>query len=320
MLPNSRMRACGGCVNNRRDAMKVHSMNAMIFKLTLTLVVAASLVRAEPLSIQITSVTGEPTAGFLLAAEKDGIVISTAPTGGSSFKMPLANIRDMNIEEPKGWSLAMQAFVGENYSEAEKQFGQLADEYEKLVPLQDGYGSLARLYHFLCLQRLARYADLSKAMDRQLANPLNFGPHYTEDFIDLEGWSWLGKEDWLALGTFIKKFEDANLLKLPQAPFKKLRSSRLAGLCFLRAVWNERGQKQPTLALMDYHRALTLDLGSDTSLLRLSAVSALRLTDASLAAAPGDARLTQQAKSLALVCRDLGGKGALPAEFEKYLK
>lgn len=286
----------------------------------LFLVTAVVTGRAEPLAVQITSVSGEPTAAFLLAAEKDGIIISTAPTGGSSYKLPLANIRDMSIDEPKGWSTALQAFAAGNFSDAEKQFAVLGDEFTKLVPLQDGYGSLARLYQFQCLKNLGRYADLSKAMEKQLANPLSFGPHYTEDFVDLEGWSWLGRKDWQALGVFIKKFEDANPLKLPQPPFKRLRSARLAGLCFLRAVWNEEGQKQPDLALMDYHRALTLDLGADTSLLRSAAVAALRLTDAKVAAAPNDERLAKQAKSLALVCRDLGGKGALPKEFEKYLK
>jgi hypothetical protein len=71
---------------------------------------------------------------------------------------------------------------------------------------------------------------------------------------------------------------------------------------------------------MDFHRALTLDLGSEASLVRLAAVSALRLTDTKISAAPKDEKLAKQAKSLALVCRDLGGKGALPKDFEKYLK
>jgi hypothetical protein len=88
----------------------------------------------------------------------------------------------------------------------------------------------------------------------------------------------------------------------------------------LRAVWHEEAQKQPELALMDFHRALTLDLGSDLFLVRLAAVSALRLTDTQITATPKDEKLTKQAKSLALVCRDLGGKDALPKDFEKYLK
>jgi hypothetical protein len=290
-------------------------------RLTLLLTIATAVVlHAEPLAIQITSVTGEPTAGFLMAAEKDGVIISTAPTGGSSYKLPLANIREMTVDEPKGWSAALQTFAAGNYTEAEKQFSQLGDEYVKIVPLQDSYGSLARLYQFLSLQKLGRYADLARVMDKQLATPLNLGSHYLEDYVDLEGWAWLGKEDWQALGTFIKKFEDSNPLKLPQAPFKRLRSSRLAGLCYLRAVWNERGEKKPDMALMDYHRALTLDLGSDTSLLRRSAVAALMLTEEQIKNAPQDEKLARQAKSLALVCRDLGGPGALPKEFEKYLK
>ena len=296
---------------NRRDAMK-----KPIFLLLLTV----CGLHAEPLAIQITNLNGEPTAAFLLGAEKDGVVISTAPNGGSSYKLPLTNIREMTIDEPKGWSLAMQTFAAGNHAEAEKLFAQLGDEFDKLVPLQDSFGSLSRLYQFMSLQKLGRYADLAKAMDKQLANPLNFSGHYTEDFVDLEGWALMGKKDWLSLGAFIKKFEDVNSLKLLQAPFKRLRTSRLAGLCYLRAVWNEEAQKQPELALMDFHRALTLDLGSDTSLVRLAAVAALRLTDTKITAAPKDEKLTKQAKSLALVCRDLGGKDALPKDFEKYLK
>lgn len=298
----------------------LESMNAMTLKLAAVLCVTVVAAQAEPLAIQITKISGEPTPGFLIGADKDGLIISTAPNGGSSFKLPLTSIRDMTVDEPKGWSTALQTFAAGNYAEAEKQFAVLGVEFEKIVPLPDGYGSLARLYQFMALQKLGRYADLAKAMNQQLANPLSFGPHYTEDFVDLEGWGWLGREDWQALGTFIKKFEDTNPLKLPQAPFKKLRSSRLAGLCYLRAIWNERGQKQPDLALMDYHRALTLDLGSDTNLLRRAAVAALFITETKLTAAPNDDKLTKQAKSLALVCRDLGGPGALPKEFEKYLK
>ena len=60
---------------NRRDAMK-----KPVFLLLLTV----CGLHAEPLAIQITNLNGEPTAAFLLGAEKDGVVISTAPTGGSS--------------------------------------------------------------------------------------------------------------------------------------------------------------------------------------------------------------------------------------------
>lgn len=298
---------------NLRDAaaMKKHAF---------LLLSAVCALHAEPLAIQITKVTGEPMPGYLIGAEKDGLIISDAPNGGNSLKVPLTTIRDMVVDEPKGWSIAQQTYASGNFAEAEKLFAKLGDEFEKLVPMQDGYGSQARLFQFMCLQRLGRYADLGKLMDRQLANPLSFGPQFTEDFVDLEGWALLGKKDWLSLGTFIKKFEDANPLNLPQAPFKRLRSSRLAALCYLRAVWNEESQKKPDLALMDYHRALTLDLGSDRSLFRLSAMAALRLTDTKVAAAPTDEKLKNQAKSLALVCRDLGGPGALAKEFEKYLK
>jgi hypothetical protein len=301
--------------------MKHFFLNALTPLLAAALLmIACASVQAEPLAIQITKISGEPMPGFLIGADKDGLVIADAPNGGNSIKLPLVNIRDMTIDEPKGWSLAQQAYAVGNYSEAEKLFAKLGDDFNKLVPMLDGFGSLARLYQFMSLQKQGKYADLSKAMNQQLANPLNLGPHYMEDFIDLEGWNWLGKEDWQALGTFIKKFEDVNPLKLPQPPFKGLRSSRLASLCYLRAVWNERGQKQADLALMDYHRALTLDLGSDTILLRRSAVAALLITEAKIAAAPKDEKLASQARSLALVCRDLGGPGALPKEFEKYLK
>jgi hypothetical protein len=122
---------------NRHDAMK-----KPVFLLLLTV----CGLHAEPLAIQITNLNGEPTAAFLIGAEKDGIVISTAPNGGSSYKLPLTNIRDMTIDEPKGWSLAMQTFAAGNHSEAEKLFAQLGDEFDKLVPLQDSFGSVASVH------------------------------------------------------------------------------------------------------------------------------------------------------------------------------
>jgi hypothetical protein len=90
---------------NRRDAMK-----KPVFLLLLTV----CGLHAEPLAIQITHLNGEPTAAFLLGAEKDGIVISAAPNGGSSYKLPLTNIREMTIDEPKGWSAALQTFASGN--------------------------------------------------------------------------------------------------------------------------------------------------------------------------------------------------------------
>jgi len=288
---------------------------ALIFLLS-----AASLLRAETLSVQITSQSGEPTAAFLVAADTDGIFISTSAAGGNSYKLPMANIRDITVQEPTGWSAAMQTFAGGQYAAAEGMFARIADELVKIVPMKDGYGSLARLYQFLSLKSQGKLDALSAAMDKQLANPLSLGPLYLEDFVDLEGWSLLGKKDWQSLGVFLKKFEDENALKLPQAPFKRVRSARLAELCYLRAQWNEQGEKKPDLAIVDYHRALTLDLGSDKSLLRMAAVAALRLTDEKIQAAPGDDKLAKQAKSLAMVCRDLGGQAALPPAFEKYLK
>ncbi len=288
---------------------------ALIFLLPVS-----GILRADTLSVQITSQSGEPTAAFLVSADKDGIFISTAANGGNSYKLPLANIREITVQEPTGWSAAMQAYVGGQYAAAEGMFARIADEHVKIVPMQDGYGSLARLHQFLCLKALGKLEALGAAMDKQLANPLSLGPLYLEELVDLEGWALLGKKDWQSLGVFLKKFEDANPMNLPQAPFKRVRSARLAELCYLRAHWNEQGEKKPDLALLDYHRALTLDLGSNAALLRLATVAALRLTDEKIQAAPGDEKLAKQAKSLAMVCRDLGGKGALPAAFEKYLK
>jgi hypothetical protein len=110
---------------NPRDAMKRESLNAMTLKLTAVLLMAAAAAQAEPLSIQITKISGEPMPGWLIAADKDGLMISDAPNGGNSIKLPMASIRDMTVDEPKGWSLAQQNYAAGNYSEAEKQFALL---------------------------------------------------------------------------------------------------------------------------------------------------------------------------------------------------
>lgn len=281
---------------------------------------AIGWLKAEPLPLTVLSVSNDTTAGFLVGADKDTIHISLVPSGGNTFKMPLANIQSMNIEEPKAWAPAMAAFQSGNYAEAAKQFDALAQTFASLVPLKDSYGSLARLQHLMSVRRLGRYDELASLLDRQLATPLVLSDFYAEEFDDLQGWALLGKKDWLALGSYVKRFEEEQPIQIvPQPPFKRLPSARQSHLAYFRAVWNEHQTKNLDHALLDYHRAMTLDLGADTNLTVKSAQAALRLVDTRLTATPQDKVLRDQAYSLAVICRDIGGKAALPAGFEKYL-
>lgn len=297
-------------------------MRASVSIFILAALAAVSVASAQGISLPATIVnaSGATTAGYVTGADKDGIFISTTPDGGNSIKMPLANIKEYNIEEPKGWSAALALYQGGDYAQAEPQLAALGQTLEKLVPLRDGYGSQAKFFYWMSLRKLGKYAELGKAMELQLANPVVLGAGWQEDFQDLQGWAIVGKKDWQMLGQYLKQYEDAAAKgTLAQAPFKNASRARLASLAFLRAILHEQTGKKD-LALLDYHGALSLNLGSDRGLASASLLASLRLVNEKLQQTPTDNRLKKHGYSLAVTYRDLFGKGVVPAEFAKLLE
>lgn len=278
------------------------------------------LADAQGLQATITGVANETTAGFVVGADKEGILLSLVPEGGNAFKYPYAKIKEYAIEEPKGWSAALAAFQAGGFAEAEKQFEAMGMALEKLVPLRDSYGSLAKYYWFMSLKQQGKLAQLSSAMDRQLVNPMVLSEAFHEDLVDLQGWAIVGKQDWVQLMAYLQGYQDKSLQKdLPLPPFKKASRARLASLSCLRAILEEHdGSKD--LALLDYHAALTHNLGSDRSLTTMALTGALRLANEQLLAKPDDGGLKRQAWSLAVSYRDLVGRGQVPPEYAKLLE
>lgn len=268
----------------------------------------------------IVNATGATTAGFVTGADKDGIFISTTPEGGNSIKMPLAGIKEYNIEEPKGWSAALALYQGGDYAQAEPQLAALGQTLEKLVPLRDGYGSQAKFFHWMSLRKQGKYAELAKAMELQLANPVALGPAWNEDFQDLQGWAIVGRKDWQMLAQYLKQFEDPSAKgNLAQPPFRNASRARLAALAFLRAILHEQTGKKD-LALLDYHGAFSLNLGSDRGMTATALLASLRLVNEKLQQSPADNRLKKHGYALAVTYRDTFGKGSVPAEFAKLLE
>ncbi len=299
------------------------TMKKVISKISATLVLSALILpmqlRAEPLQATVSLKTGKVTAGYVTGAESDGILLSVQPDGGGAFKIPNEQIVDLNMEEPKGWAAALNSFTAGNFAESEKQFSALADEFDKLVPLKDSYGSLARLYYFRSLKQLGKLTELSTAMDKQLANQLSLGEFYQGYYDDIKGWSILGKEDWLALGSYVQSYEEEQLgSSLPQKPFQKLPESRIASLCYLRAKWHESKGDADT-ALIDYHRAITYDLGSDRALRAKALAECLRIMAAKVEKKPTDKALRNRAYAVAILYRDLAGKGEVPETYKPLL-
>lgn len=274
---------------------------------------------AVPLNATLSLKSGKVTAGYVTGAESDGILLSVNPEGGGASKIPNDQIVDLNMEEPKGWSTAVTTFTAGNYEAAEKMFASLANEYDALVPLRDSYGSLARLYYFRCLQQLGKLAELATAMDKQLANQLSLGDFYRGYYDEVKGWSILGKEDWLALGSYVQSYEEEQIgSALPQKPFQKISESRIAALCFLRAKWHE-SQNNQDMALVDYHRAITYNLGADRSLRAKSLAESLRILAGKLEKKPTDKTLQNRAYAVAVLYRDLAGKGEVPEAYKPLL-
>lgn len=293
-------------------------MRPLLFALALALPLKAV---AQALPIMAVTTSGQRTPGFLVGAEADGLIISTAPQGGNSAKVLFTNIQELNVEEPKGWSPALARLNAGNYAEAEADFAKFAEDYAALIPWKDGYGSLARLYHFKALKGLGKFSELATAMDRQLAKPLVLGDLSKIDFNDLRGWAILAKGDLLALQSYLREFEDSAAPKKVslQPPFKKELPGRfVACLAYLRGHLHDKQQRQD-LALLDYHTAMTYNNGSDRMVFATASLAALKIIAAQAAAKPGDAALQKAARSLALTYRDVAAQGKLPAEFASFL-
>ena len=296
----------------------------LVFSATLALVlVSPDWVRAagQALPIMATTTSGQRNPGFLVGAEADGLVIATAPQGGNSIKILYSTLQEVNVEEPKGWSLAVNQLQAGNYADAEKAFAQFADDYAHLIPWKDGFGSVARLYHFRALKGLGKHRELAAAMDRQLAKPLILGDLNRVDFDDLRGWALLGKGDLLALQSYLREFQETAATPLAIQPaFKPGLPARLvASLHFLRGHLHDQ-QQRPELALIDYQSAMTRNYGSDHSVFEPACLHSLRIAATLSQAKPGDAVLKKTAHSLALTYRDCAGRGKLPAEYQALLE
>lgn len=292
-------------------------MRSLFLALTLALPLHAA---SGPLPIMAVSASGQRNPGFLVTAEADGLVISNAPQGGNSIKVLYTNIVELNVEEPKGWSTALARLNAGNYADAETTFSTFADDFAALVPWKDGYGSLARLYHFKALKGLGKFAELATAMDRQLAKPLVLGDLSKIDFNDLRGWAILAKADLQALQAFLNEFIDTSASKQAslQPPFKKDLPARfVASLAYLRGHLHEK-QQRPEFALLDYSTAMTYNNGSDHSVFSLACLAALKITAAKATSKPTDEALRKAANSLAITYRDIAAQGKLPAEFAPF--
>lgn len=292
-------------------------MRSLLLALTLALPLHAA---SGPLPIMAVSASGQRNPGFLVAAEADGLVISNAPQGGNSIKVLFTNIVELNVEEPKGWSAALARLNAGNYADAETTFSTFADDFAALVPWKDGYGSLARLYHFKALKGLGQFAELATAMDRQLAKPLVLGDISKIDFNDLRGWAILAKADLQALQSYLNEFIDTSASKQAslQPPFKKDLPARfVASLTYLRGHLHEK-QQRPELALLDYSTAMTYNNGSDHSVFSLACLAALKITAAKATSKPTDEALRKAANSLAITYRDIAAQGKLPTEFAPF--
>lgn len=280
-----------------------------------------SLHAGEPLQARITNAAGQPTPGFVMSADKEGLTIAASKDGSSSIKISYDSIQEINVEAPKGWAEATLKLNAGDFAGAGQLFGAIANDYANLVPWADGYGSIARLNYFKALKGLGKFADLAAAMDRQLSNPLALSAAALRDFNELRGWAILGKGDMLALQSHLAEFQESETNKMSLLPrFKQeLPDRMIASLSYLRGHLFDK-QQQVDLALVDYHTAMTYNLGTDRSVFAQAAAASLKIFATKIEAKPDDKNLRRLAHSLAVTYRDCVGKGKVPAEFTAFLE
>ncbi len=279
----------------------------------LALLLFPSLSFAEPLAASLITVQDQPMTGTILAADANGITFS--PSTGGQVNQPYANLKALNIIEPKDWPSAIAALEAGDLNSAEKQFAALATSLQTVRALKDSYGSQAVFYRLLALRGAGRFKELADELSTLAKAPLALGDLYQDVLNELQAWAALGANDLAAVSVYLKPLEDSAAQgPLPQAPFKPMRPARMASVACLRGLMLEKNAKQD-LALLDYHRAITLGFGADKGIASLALSHALDLLDAQLKAKPDSPQARLEGYALACIYRDVLGKGKLPAQW-----
>ncbi len=252
---------------------------------------------------------GKRTAetGYVVKAQAGKVYFSASPTGKNAVPYSESLISRLTFKEPEGWAEAEKARLTKDFAAAEKLYEQIAVDYRDVAPLEDNYGSLARLNQLECLRNLGEYRKLARARPNLKKTSLSDSYHAQIDLY--VGWASLAS---LKTEREIEQLE--NLIKGFRE--KELTGNQLAQAFYLSAMANEKAGKSDA-ALTDYHRAFTLDFGEDRDLAKMAMESALKLY-AAVYKIEKDRQRLQEAHGLASIYKSVFGE--VPSEAAQFDK
>ena len=283
-------------------------------------------VKETPVTLGL--VEGGNPQGYIQNANEQGILFATSP-GGPAQLVTYDKIRGEGLDkmirfeernEVLGAPRAL--FAAGSYDEAAAAFGKVASDYGIILLAPQNFASEALFYQIESVKRSGKYSLLVDLVKLPAAGTITtkLTDTYKRPFEFQKLWSLLGANDMAGLKAALEAFQEpvigeAKLLKTPS--FKKLPSSELAQLAFLRAkVYNSEGTKDK--ALEDYYRAFTLGHGSDVLLAKLAMGAAMLIQKEDPELAKENRMALIQMQSIAYVYSRRFGKETMPADFQAF--
>jgi hypothetical protein len=214
---------------------------------------------------------------FVVSGDAAGLMLSAAESGSNPKLLAADKIESVAFSEPDGWAEAQAALNREQYADAARRFGQLADDYEGLYGWEDSYGARAKFLQMESLRLGGDYEGLATQVERTNRKPVTLSRAYTNQLQINRAWGYAGRKAWNALRATVKEYEatkEGGDLNPGAVPFRELPAAEYVQVAFLRGLL-EQNEGDTKAALGDYSRAVMLSFGAEKSIARRALESAL---------------------------------------------
>jgi hypothetical protein len=216
---------------------------------------------------------------YVVSGDEKGLMLSAAESGSNAKLLAADKIESVAFSEPEGWAEAQAALNREQYAEAARRFGQLADEYEGLFGWEDSYGARAKFLQMESLRLGGDYEGLATQVERTNRKPVTLSRAYTDQLQLNRAWGYAGRKAWNALRATVKEYEapkQGGDMNPGAVPFRELPAPEFVQVAFLRGLLQEN-EGDTKAALGDYSRAVMLSFGAEKAIARRALESALDL-------------------------------------------
>ncbi|MFV1994035.1 MAG: hypothetical protein ACC661_01265, partial [Verrucomicrobiales bacterium] len=219
--------------------------------------------QTEPIRVTIEKNNGDSTVGFLLKASERAILWKYTPESPSSNTTALAEIKEIEFDQPEDWPVAVAAYNRADFDEAQQAFGAIADRYVEIVLLKGNPSAEARYFQVECLRQLGKFDGIGPLLDEATVAALKGAlPQLRLEQLELNGaWAAAAAEKWEIVDQLVAGYSlPAETHRVPE--MKPMAPSITVQLTYLRGL-STRAKDKPAAALTDFYRTFTLGFGND---------------------------------------------------------